>query len=321
MARIARRVVHSCLLLLAVSVLSFALLSAAPGNFFDELRLNPNISPETVSALKLQYGIGQPWPARYLHWLSSITRGEFGYSLSYRCSVGILLWPRVRNTLILTVLSMLFAWILAIPWGVLEAVKPASWLTSISNWLTSILLGVPELVLSLLLLLFAAHTGWLPTGGMFSARTVSESAPWRLGDFARHLILPVTALMLGSAPVFVRYVRSAIAETLGAPFIEHLRGLGIPTPRLIYRHALPVAANSLISVFGLSLGALLSASLLIEVVLSWPGLGPLALEALLSRDIYVVMAIVLLSSVFLVLGNLFADLLLYWSDPRIRTVS
>jgi peptide/nickel transport system permease protein len=320
MAKVAPRVAHCCLLLLAVSVLSFALLSAAPGNFFDELRLNPNISPQTVIALKAQYSIDQPWPARYLHWVSSIAHGEFGYSLSYRCSVGALLWPRARNTLLLTSLSMLLAWMLAIPWGILEAVKPDSWLSRLSSWLTSTFLGIPELVLGLLLLLFAARTGWFPTGGMFSANHAAASISGRLADLARHMVLPVAALVLGSAPIFVRHVRSAIAEVLGAPFIEHLRGLGIPTSRLVYRHALPVAANSLISVFGFSLGALLSASLLIEVVLSWPGLGPLVLEALLSRDTYVVMAVVLLSSVFLVLGNLVADLLLYWNDPRIRTV-
>jgi len=320
MAKVAPRVAHSCLLLLAVSVLSFALLSAAPGNFFDELRLNPSISPETVAALKAQYGVDQPWPARYFHWLSSIVHGEFGYSLSYHCSVGSLLWPRARNTLLLTSLAMLFAWMLAIPWGIVEAVKPNSWLSHITSWLTSTLLGIPELVLGLLLLFFAARTSWVPTGGMFSSNPSSASASWKLADLARHLVLPVAALVLGSAPIFVRYVRSAVAEVWGAPFIEHMRGLGIPTVRLLYRHALPVAANSLISVFGFSLGALLSTSLVIEIVLSWPGLGPLALEALLSRDIYVVMAVVLLSSVFLVFGNLVADLLLYWSDPRIRTV-
>lgn len=320
MAKLAPRMLHSCLLLLAVSVLSFALLSAAPGSFFDELRLNPQISPQTVAALKAQYGMDQPFPVRYFDWLSSIARGEFGYSLSYRCPVSTLLWPRVRNTLLLTSLAMFSSWILAIPWGILEALRPQSWLGRLSNWLTSTLLGIPELVLGLLLLLFAARTGWFPTGGMFSSNSLNASVPWKLADLLRHLILPVTALVLGSAPVFVRYVRSAIALALTAPFIDHLRALGLPCSRLILRHALPVAANSLISLFGFSLGALLSASLLIEVVLSWPGLGPLVLESLLARDVYVVMAVILLSSVFLVLGNLIADLLLFWSDPRVRRV-
>lgn len=193
-------------------------------------------------------------------------------------------------------------------------------MSRLSRWTSSTLLGIPELVLGLFLLLFAARTGWFPTGGMFSSKLADGSAEWKVGDLARHLILPVAALVLGSAPIFARYVRSAVAEALRAPFIEHLRGQGIPAPRRIYRHALPVAANSLISLFGFSLGGLLSASLLIEVILSWPGLGPLVLEALLARDVYVVMAVVVMSSVFLVLGNLVADLLLYWNDPRIRTV-
>jgi peptide/nickel transport system permease protein len=318
MTRLAQRVLHGLLLLLGVSALSFALLSAAPGNLFDELRLNPQISPETVAALKAQYGLDQPWPARYLRWLASMARGEFGYSLSYRCPVGTLLWPRARNTLCLTGLSTLLAWMIAIPWGVLEAVERDTWVGRVSTGLTAVLLGIPELVLGLLLLLFAAKTGWFPTGGMFSPSTGGAASAGKFGDLAMHLILPVSALVLGSVPILTRYVRSAISDVMAAPFMEHLRGLGISTPRRVFRHALPVAANSLISLFGFSLGTLLSASLLIEVILSWPGLGPLVLEALLARDTYVVMAVVLLSSVFLVVGNLVADMLLYWNDPRIR---
>jgi peptide/nickel transport system permease protein len=320
MAKIAQRILHGVLLLLGVSALTFLLLSVAPGNFFDELRLNPQISPQTVAALKAQYGMDQPLPARYFHWLRSIAHGEFGYSLSYRCSVGTLIWPRARNTLCLTGLAMCFAWLLALPWGTLEALNPDNWAGRFGSWLTAFLLGVPELLVALLLLLFAAKTGWLPTGGMFSSNEGGTSAPWKLSDLARHLVLPVAALVIGSAPVLVRYVRSAISEVIASPFIEYLRGQGIPTPRLIVHHVLPVAASPLISLFGFSLGALLSASLLIEVILSWPGLGPLVLEAMLARDTYVVMAVVLLSSVFLVIGNLIADLLLYWNDPRLRTV-
>jgi peptide/nickel transport system permease protein len=142
----------------------------------------------------------------------------------------------------------------------------------------------------------------------------------RLQDAALHLFLPVVALALGTIPILVRHVRSAMVGVLDSPFVEAARGHGIPKWRLIYRHALPAAMNSLISQLGFSIGALLSMSLLMEVVLSWPGLGPLVLEAILARDVYVVIAAVMLSSVFLVIGNLVADLLLYWSDPRIRAV-
>jgi peptide/nickel transport system permease protein len=303
-----------------VSVLSFALLSAAPGNFFDELKLSPQISAETIAALKTEYGIDKPWPVRYVRWLGSALQGEFGYSLSYRCPVGALLWPRARNTLLLTSLATLLAWMIAVPWGVLEALNRGKWLDRIGGGLTAILLAIPELVLGLLFLLLAARTGWFPIGGMLSSHGTEVALSGKMSDLAVHLALPVLALALGAAPLLIRYVRAAIAEVLEAPFTAAARGHGIPTARIVYRHTLPAAANSLITLIGFSIGALLSTSLVIEVVLGWPGLGPLVLESLLSRDTYVVMAVVMLSSVFLVMGNLIADLLLYSSDPRIRAV-
>jgi peptide/nickel transport system permease protein len=314
------RILHGFLLLLGVSALSFALLSAAPGNFVDELRLNPQISADTVAAFKAQYGIDKPWPVRYWRWLESIVRGEFGYSLSYRCGVGTLLWPRARNTLLLTSLGTLLAWSIAIPWGIFEALHRDEWLDRVSSAVNATLLAIPELVLGLLLLLFAARTRWFPTGGMWSTNGADALPAAKMRDLLLHLVLPTLALALGSAPSLIRYVRTAMAEVLQMPFIESARALGISKTRIVFRHALPAAANSLFSLLGFSIGALLSASLLIEVVLGWPGLGPLVLESLLARDIYVVMAVVLLSSVFMVLGNLIADLLLYCSDPRIRTV-
>ena len=320
MARVARRIVHGLLLLAGVSVFAFALLSAAPGNFFDELRLNPQVSPETVAALKIQYGMDRPLPVRYLRWVASVARGQFGYSLSYHCTVGSLLWLRARNTLLLTGFATLLAWMVALPWGVLEALHRGGWVDRMGGAVTAVLLAIPDVLLGLLLLLFAARTGWFPTGGMASVDAASAAFLGRLQDAALHLFLPVVALALGTIPNLVRHVRSAMVGVLDSPFVEAARGHGIPKWRLIYRHALPAAMNSLISQLGFSIGALLSMSLLMEVVLSWPGLGPLVLEAILARDVYVVIAAVMLSSVFLVIGNLVADLLLYWSDPRIRAV-
>src|SRR5580704_7491665 len=320
MIKVASRILHGLLLLAGVSVLAFTLLSVAPGNFFDELRLNPQVSPATVAALKIQYGMDRPLPVRYLRWLASVTRGDFGYSLSYHSAVAPLLMVRARNTLFLTGLATLLAWMVALPWGVLEALHRGGWVDRIGGGVTAVLLAIPDVLLGLLLLLLAARTGWFPTGGMVSADASNEALPERLRDIAVHLFFPVVALALGTVPVLVRHVRSAMILVLDSPFIEAAHGLGIPRWRLVYRHALPAGINSLISLFGFSIGALLSMSLLMEVVLSWPGLGPLVLEAILARDIYVVIAAVTLSSVFLVIGNLLADVLLYWSDPRIRAV-
>jgi peptide/nickel transport system permease protein len=318
--KVASRTLHGLLLLAGVSVFAFAHLSAAPGNFFDELKLNPQVSPATVAALKVQYGMDRPLPVRYLHWVVSLSRGDFGYSLSYHSPVGPLVLVRAGNTLLLTGLATLLAWTLALPWGVLEALHRGGWVDRIGGGLTAALLAIPEVLLGLLLLLLAARTGWFPTGGMASVGASNVMSIERLRDIAAHLFLPVVALALGAVPVLVRHVRSVMIRVLDSPFIEAARGQGIPRWRLIYRHALPAGMNSLISLLGFSIGALVSMSLLMEVVLSWPGLGPLVLEAILARDVYVVIAAVMLSSVFLVIGNLLADGLLYWSDPRIRAV-
>lgn len=317
----ARRTVHGLLLLAGVSLLTFLLLSLAPGNFYDELRLNPQISPDTVAAIKAQYGMDRPLPARYLLWLASVARGQFGYSLQYHESVSSLIWPRARNTLLLTGFATLLAWMIALPWGTLEALRRGGWIDRAGAALTAALLAIPDVLLGLLLLLLAAKTGWFPAGGMSSLAVDHAPASLRIWEAARHLFLPVAALVLGSLPVIVRHTRSAMILALDSPFVQAARANGIRASRVLWRYAFPAALNSLISLFGFSIGGLLSMSLLIEVILGWPGLGPLVLEAMLARDIYVVMAAVVLSSVFLVGGNLLADLLLYWNDPRIRQVS
>jgi peptide/nickel transport system permease protein len=313
-----RRLINAILLLVGISFFSFALLELAPGDFFDEMRLNPRISASTVEGLRAQYGLDRPLLVRYERWLGSIFRGDFGFSLAYNSPVGPLLKTRARNTLLLTATAALLAWGLAIPIGILGAASRGKWSGRISGLATSTLLTVPDLLLFLGLLLLAVRTGWFPAGGMISADLESADFWHKAKDLALHLFLPSFGLALVTLPTLVRHIRSAMIEALNAPFVRAARGHGIPRPRLLFRYALPVAANPLTSLFGLSVATMLSASLLVEVILSWPGLGPLLLEATLTRDIYVVVGIVMLSAVFLIAGNLLADLLLFASDPRIR---
>jgi peptide/nickel transport system permease protein len=241
-----------------------------------------------------------------------------GYSFAYGQPVGPLLWPRVRNTLLLTGTATGLAWMLAVPLGAWWATRRRGVADASLAGLTAILLALPDLVLALGLLLVAVRTGWFPAGGMVSLGHEQMSAGERLRDVAAHLVLPVTALVLGVLPVLVRYVRASVADALGAPFVRAARAHGIPEVRVLFRHALPAAANPLISLFGLSLAGLLSMSLLVEVVMSWPGLGPLMLEAILARDFYLVLGPVLASTLLLVGGNLLADALLLAADPRIQ---
>ena len=319
MAWLARRAAHGFLLVVGVSLLSFVLVELAPGDYFAEMRLDPRISEATVRALRARYGLDRPLPERYLRWVASLARGELGYSFAYGQPVGPLLWPRVRNTLLLTGTATGLAWMLAVPLGAWWATRRRGVADASLAGLTAILLALPDLVLALGLLLLAVRTGWFPAGGMTSLGHEQMPAGERLWDVAAHLVLPVTALVLGILPVLVRYVRASVADALAAPFVRAARAHGIPERRVLFRHALPAAANPLISLFGLSLAGLLSTSLLVEVVMSWPGLGPLMLEAILSRDFYLVLGPVLASTLLLVGGNLLADALLLAADPRIRS--
>ena len=308
-----RRAGRAVLLLVAVSILLFLLLQAAPGEFLSDMRLNPQISEETLVALRAEYGLDQPLPSRYLHWLESVARGEMGYSFAYNLPASQLLWPRARNTLLLTIPALILSWTIAIPLGVLAAWRRGRWSGRIFSAGTSTLLAIPDLLLALLLLLLALRTGWFPAGG-----AVSSLGSERFGDRIWHMLLPVAALTIGALPVILRHIRAALVEALESPFIGAAQAHGVSTVRILFSHSLRAAANPLISLFGLSIAGLLSASLLIEVVMSWPGIGPMLVEAIISRDLFLVIGAVMLSTLFLVLGSLIADLLLYVADPRIR---
>lgn len=317
---LARRMAHSLILLIGVSFLSFLFLQLAPGSFFDEMRLNPQISPQTVTQLYRHYGMDKPIIVRYMFWLRSVGRGEWGISFAYNSPVAPLIVSRSRNTLLLTGIATLLSWIVALPIGVVSAAARdrRPWFDHAASLATTILLVIPDLLLALGVLWLAVRTHRLPTGGMLSQAsggTPSEHAK----DLANHLIAPLLVLMAGSCPILFRHVRAAMLEVLDSPYIRAVQAHGISTFRILFRHALPAAAAPLVSLFGLSLGSLLSASLLVEVVMNWPGLGPLLLESILARDAYVVIGAVMFSAMFLIGGMLVADVLLFALDPRIRT--
>jgi peptide/nickel transport system permease protein len=300
-------------------LLSFAFVDLAPGNFFDAMRLNPQISRETVASLQRQYGMERTLPIRYVCWLKSAARGEFGFSFAYNTPVAPLLWSRARNTLLLTGSSVLLAWLLALPLGILSVGKRWGWIDCAGGLVTSMLLATPDLLFALGILWLALRTHWLPVGGMLLPEAMGRNEWQQLKSIGIHSIGPVLVLVLGSLPTLTRHIRAAMIEGLDSPCVRAVRAHGIRRWRIVLRHALPVAANPLISLFGLSLGSLLSASLLTEVVMSWPGLGPLLLEAILARDLYVVIGAVMFASLFLVGGMLLGDVLLFAADPRIRT--
>jgi peptide/nickel transport system permease protein len=316
MRYVSGRLLRGVLLLLGVSLLSFLFLELAPGDYFDEMRLDPRISRETVAALRAQYGMDRPLHEKYLRWLLSTAQGDMGFSFAYNRPVAPLIAARAGNTLLLTVTATVLAWAIAVPWGVWSAARPGRWVDRLGGAATSVALAVPDVLVSLGLLLLAVRTGLFPTGGRTSLEAL-QPVPALL-DLAHHLVLPVSALVLGTVPTLFRHVRSSMAEVLATPFILATRAHGIRGSRLLFRHALPAAANPLASLFGLSVASLLSGSLLVEVIMSWPGLGPLLLEAILARDVHLVLGPVMASTGLLLAGGFLADLLLYAVDPRIR---
>jgi peptide/nickel transport system permease protein len=308
---------HAALLLFVVSVLSFFFLTIAPGNYVDTLRIDPQISSETVSALRTRYGLDRPLPVQYLIWVGSMCRGEFGFSFAYGMPVGELLWPRAKNTLLLTSIATALCWMVALPVGIAAAVS-RSGTAHLIRASMSFLATIPDLFIGLALLLVAVRTRLFAVAGMADAGPPAASFMQTTQEIATHLTLPVVALVLTGLPVLVRHIQASLQESMASPFVLAARSFGIPRRRVLLAYALRAAANPLISLLGFSIGGLVSSSLLIEVIMGWPGLGPLFLEAIFSRDIHIVIGATVLSSLFLVTGNLIADILLYAADPRIR---
>lgn len=319
MTYLLRRLTRALFLLFGVSALCFLFMDMAPGNFFDEMRLNPQISPDTIARLRAQYGLDQPLPIRYEHWISSALRGDLGYSIAYNVPAGPLVWTRARNTLLLTLTAATLTWIVSIPLALWSAGSRGRFLDRAIALLTSIPIAVPEIVIAIALLAIAVRWRLAPVSGMITAPLQNLSAFETLRDLSAHLTLPVLVLVLCESAIIVRHLRASAVEVLSAPYIRAARGLGIGPGRLLFRHVLPAAANPAVSLFGFSIAGLLSGSLLVEVIFGWPGLGLLILDATLSRDLFVVMAGIIFSALFMLTGNLIADILLMGFDPRIRT--
>jgi peptide/nickel transport system permease protein len=318
MPYLVRRILYSLFLLAGVSLLTFVLVDLAPGEFFDEMRLNPRVSAATIAGLRSQYGIDRPLPFKYLRWLRSIARGEGGFSFAYNSPAAPIVWHRTENTLLLTGAATLFAWLIALPFGIWSAAKPGSVMDLLAAGTISTLLAIPDVILALLVLLAAVRSGYFPLGGVVSPDFPQLSFWSQCKDLARHFFLPTLCLAAGFLPLLLLHVRASMIEVLESPFIAAARAHGIPFRRLLLRHALPAAANPLVSLFGFSLGILLSSSVVIEGIFGWPGLGRLLIEAILERDFYMVVDAAVLATVFLIFGNLLADALLYALDPRIR---
>ncbi len=305
-------------MLLGVSFVAFILMTLCPGDFLSQMKANPELSAEYIQEMEMKFGLNRPWFIQYLKWLMCILHLDFGYSWTYHLPVLGLVSQRLLATLALAVLSLLLAWCVALPMGTLSAVYRNSWFDRIVSGSSYCFLSIPEFFLALLAVFFAAKTGYLPTSGRTAI--VHDFLPplGKLWDYMVHLILPAFVLGVSNVAGLLRLTRGYVLDFLNAEFVTTVRAKGLSEKSIIFKHVLRNALNPLVTNFGFALAGLLSGSLLIENIFNYPGLGQLLFEAFMTQDQYVVMASVVVGCVMLMLGNLFADVLLAWVDPRVR---
>jgi peptide/nickel transport system permease protein len=344
---ILRRIIDSIFLILLVSFITFAVMKmnfTIPALDFDlqmfghkilaihssatqiqtgdplaDLKLNPAISKATIDAEAKRLGLDKSFGAQYLTWLTNILRGDFGYSQTNVRAVD-LIQPALLNTLLLNITAVLITWLLAIPLGIMAAVKRNNFIDYSLRILTSIFMSVPSFVLAIFALLFALYTGLLPIGGLTSSFYDDLDVFGKFLDLLRHLILPVSIMVILSFAGLQRQMRANLLDVLRENYIKTARAKGLDEHTVIYKHAARNAINPLVTLLGYEFAGLLVGSALVEMVLAYPGLGYLTLESARKLDINVVMANLLLGSLMLILGNLLADLLLRQVDPRLQNV-
>ena len=322
-------VIRRCLLaiptLLAITMISFVIIQLPEGDYLDrkiqqlEEQYGDSSSLARVEELRVRYGLDQPMPVRYAKWIWGFVRGDFGESFEYEREVNELIWERLAFTVLISVASLLFTYAVAIPLGIYSATHQYKWSDHLLTFLSFVGMSLPAFLVALALMVFAFEVFGVPLFGLFSS--YYEGAPWTWGKFTdllKHLWIPVVVVGLNGTAGLMRIMRGNLLDVLGQPFVLTARAKGLAERVVVFKHAVRIAVNPLISILGMSLPTILSGSAIVSIVLGLPTVGPLLLRSLLSEDIYLAGTLITMLSVLLVAGNLLADIALAWVDPRIR---
>ncbi len=316
---IIRRFLYMIPMLIGITSLSFFIMQLAPGDFLTAMQMSPDFPPEMLAQMRAQYGLDQPVYVQYFQWIFRVFQGDLGYSFMWHAPVTWVLHQRIWNTLLLAVAAMVVAWLVAIPIGIHSATHQYSWSDKLLTFFAFIGISIPNWFFGLLMLYFVVSRGWnLPIGGMMSTDFQDLSLIGKAYDLGRHMLIPVLVLSTGIMAGLMRYMRSNLLDVLKQDYVTTARSKGLRARVVINKHAVRNAINPLITLFGFQLGTVFSGAALTEIVLNWPGIGSLMLTAVQGLDYYLVMGNLIVGGVMLILGNLMADLLLAWSDPRIR---
>ena len=303
-----RRLLLAVLLVFVVSSAALMLVEAAPGDSVDVFDLDPNVA----AAERHRLGLDRPFLARYGDWLRRAVRLDLGESVKYGRPVRELVAERARKTALLGVVALLLATLVGVPAGIITGSR-RNLATALARALSLLCVSVPPLVTSFALLLIAARTGWFPVGGF--AASGDSTSTWTT---LTYLVLPATALALPIAATLERLQSQAMHEALADPSIRAALARGCSFRRVVWRHALKLSLKPVLAIYGVVVGSVLSGSFAVEIVTSWPGLGALMYEGLVSRDLHLVAGCAAAGSIFLALGILLSDIALALVDPRVE---
>ncbi len=324
LAYILRRVLLMIPTLVAVSLISFMIIEAPPGDYMDAyvdnlISQQQAVDPAEIVALRARYGLDAPWYVRYLHWMEGILQGDLGRSLEWNQPVSKLIADRLPWSLAISLLSFLLAYALAIPIGLYSAThkySPGDYIFTLIGFLG---LAIPNFLLALIILwLYFTWTGNVAVG-LFSDEY--QVAPWNFAkfiDMLQHIWLP--ALIVGTAGTagLIRIMRANLLDELGKPYVMVARSKGLSEKRVLYKYPFRIAMNPIASTIGWTLPQLVNGELLASLVLGLPTIAPLFVGALLSQDMFLAGSIVLILSLLTIIGTLISDIILAWLDPRIR---
>ena len=312
-----KRVLKMIPTLLIISLLLFKVIDLAPGNFLDT-KVNPNMTVEKLEQLKEVYGFDKPFGERYVNWLKKAVKGDFDESLKLRQPVSEIIKDYAWNSFVLAGTAFLLSILIAIPLGIVCAIKQYSFADKATTILTFVSISLPSFLLGLMLInAFSLKIKLFPIGGMTTAgSSLTGAAHYK--DVLIHMVLPVVSLTILQAGSLIRYVRTAMLEVINQDYIRTARAKGLKEKVVIYKHALRNGLIPVITYIGMSLPGLFAGALITETIFVWPGIGRIGYEAILNRDYTLLMGFNMFMAVLTLMGNLLSDILYAVVDPRIK---
>jgi peptide/nickel transport system permease protein len=310
-----RRILIAIPVLLGISVVLFGVLALAPGDPFEELATNANVPPEVAQRLRAQFGLDDPLPVRYVRWLTSMVRGDWGFSFQSRMNVDRLILQRLPVSLFVLGSAYCVALAVALPVGVLSAVRPYSIFDQVATTLAFVGFSLPTFFTGLLfILVFSIWLDWLP----FIYRADIDASGWRwFAEHAKQAIMPVAVLGLFQGATLTRFVRAAVLEVVRLDYVNTARAKGLSEARTVGKHVVRNALIPVVTVIALQVPTIFAGAVVTEQIFRVPGIGSLLIAAVLASDTPVVLAITFVYAVLVVVFNLIADIIYGWLDPRI----